>query len=77
MKISHDLIASQPDILLHRKRRVEGRHLFLVELNKAQYDPNKPNYISLKTLVEGNDVDFCTNVAKTSIDTYNLFLKSF
>lgn len=76
MKLSHITIASQADVLTTRKSRIKNRHEFLVELKKAQYDPKKPGYIAPKTMVVGSDADFCINVAKCAVDTYNLFLKT-
>ncbi|KAL2736945.1 hypothetical protein V1478_002324 [Vespula squamosa] len=76
MKLSHQFIVSQAYVLLCRKRRLEQRHMFLVKLGRAQYDPTKPLYVSLKSLIGGTDNDFCQNVAKTSTDTYDLYLKS-
>lgn len=77
MKLSHKTIALHPLILLCRQHRLKRRHEFLAHLQRDQYDPSKPLYVSPKALVTGKDVDFCTNVAKCSIHTYNLFLKSF
>ncbi|EFN76111.1 transcription termination factor 3, mitochondrial-like [Harpegnathos saltator] len=77
MKLSHDLIVQSPHILLCRKNRLQQRHMFLVEMKKANYDPSKPLYVSPRALVSGTDVDFCRNIAKTSIDVYNEFLKTF
>lgn len=76
MKLSHQFILSQAYVLLCRKRRLEQRHTFLVQLGRAQYDPTKPLYVSLISLIGGTDNDFCQNVAKTSNDTYDLYLKS-
>lgn len=76
MKLSHQFILSQAYVLLCRKRRLEQRHTFLVQLGRAQYDPTKPLYVSLISLIGGTDNDFCQNVAKTSNDTYELYLKS-
>lgn len=76
MKISHDRILMQPGVLESRLYRTKQRHEFLTSLNKAQYNPKKPGYVSLISLVSGTDVDFCKNVAKTSIETFNTFLKS-
>ncbi|XP_015189163.1 PREDICTED: transcription termination factor 3, mitochondrial [Polistes dominula] len=76
MKLSHEFISSQPYVLLCRKRRLEQRHKFLVKLGRAQYDPTKPMYVSLIALIGGTDDQFCQNVAKTSRETYDLFLKS-
>ncbi|CAD1475270.1 unnamed protein product [Heterotrigona itama] len=77
MQLSHDIISQEPTILLCRKRRLEVRHRFLVELKKDQYDPTKPLYVSPLYLVTGSDNEFCENVAKTSIHTYNDFLRTF
>ncbi|KYM96360.1 mTERF domain-containing protein 1, mitochondrial [Cyphomyrmex costatus] len=77
MQLQHDFITQMPHILLCRKTRLQQRHLFLVEMKKAQYDPSKPMYVSPLALVSGTDVDFCRDIAKTSIDIYNAFLKTF
>ena len=77
MKLLHDIISQEPTILLCRKRRLEVRHRFLVELKKDQYDPTKPLYVSPLCLVTGSDNEFCEKVAKTSIHTYNDFLRTF
>lgn len=76
MKIPLSLIEAQPCCLLLRACKMRERHLFLKELGKAQYDPKKPNYVSLSAISKGNDSIFCQEVAKTSIETYNLFLKT-
>lgn len=76
MKLSHEFISLQPHILSCRRNRLQARHQFLVHLNRDQYDPLKPMYISPLTLISGNDLEFCKNVANASIDTYNMFLKT-
>ncbi|XP_043501940.1 transcription termination factor 3, mitochondrial [Polistes fuscatus] len=76
MKLSHEFISSQPHVLLCRKHRLEQRHKFLVKLGRAQYDPTKPMYVSLIALISGTNDQFCQNVAKTSTETYDSFLKS-
>ncbi|XP_046685781.1 transcription termination factor 3, mitochondrial-like [Homalodisca vitripennis] len=77
MEISHEQILQQPSVLLFRNFIVKQRHEFLKTLGKAQYDPKLPGYISLDTLIQGSsDVDFCTNVAKISIDVFNAYLKT-
>ncbi|KAG5346073.1 MTEF3 factor, partial [Acromyrmex charruanus] len=42
MQLQHDFITRMPHILLCRKTRLQQRHLFLVEMKRAQYDPSKP-----------------------------------
>ncbi|XP_066594197.1 transcription termination factor 3, mitochondrial [Prorops nasuta] len=76
IKIPHILIVREPEILMCRKDRLEGRHKFLIELKRDQFDPFKPLYISPKKLVEGSDAEFCENVAHTTLDIYNEFLKT-
>lgn len=77
MQLQHDFIVQMPQVLLCRKTRLEHRHSFLVEIKKAQYDPSKPMYVSPLALVSGTDTDFCRDIAKTSIEAYNAFLKTF
>ncbi|XP_076764322.1 mitochondrial transcription termination factor 3 [Xylocopa sonorina] len=77
MELSHAAISREPQVLLCRRNRLETRHRFLVELKRNQYDPTKPLYVSPLSLVENSDIDFCNQIAKASILTYNEFLKSF
>lgn len=77
MQLQHDFLTQTPHIFLCRKSRLVSRHLFLVKMNKAQYDPKKPMYISPQVLVSGTDADFCRDIAKASVDVYNEFLKTF
>ncbi|XP_076291827.1 mitochondrial transcription termination factor 3 isoform X2 [Lasioglossum baleicum] len=76
MNIPHNLLCTQSQGLTCRKSRLHQRHQFLVELKRNQYDPTKPLYIPLTSVISGTDIEFCKNVAKASIDTYNLFLKT-
>lgn len=77
MGLPHKIICNQPQILVCRKSRLEKRHEYLVSLKRDQYDPTQPLYVSPLALVTGRDMQFCATVAKTSITTYNKFLKSF
>lgn len=76
MGISHEQICQQPSVIMFRKFHVQQRHEFLKSLGKAQYNPKLPGYNSLDTLVYRDDVEFCKNVAKTSISMYNDYLKT-
>jgi len=76
MKIPHDKILQTPEILLSRRHRLKQRHDFLRLIGKLQFDETKPGYISLKKFVEGNDKDFVLNVCKSSLETYDNFLKT-
>lgn len=76
MHIPHEQILQTPEILTCRQRRLKERHQFLVKLKKDQFDPKKPNYIGLIAMVEDNDGQFATEVAKSSAEEYNMFLKT-
>lgn len=76
MQISNEKIVQEPECLLTREFRLKQRHQFLTYLGKAQYDPTKDLYVSLKSLVVGTDLEFVLNVAKTSIDVYDSFLRT-
>uniref|UniRef100_T1JPG1 Transcription termination factor 3, mitochondrial n=1 Tax=Strigamia maritima TaxID=126957 RepID=T1JPG1_STRMM len=76
MAISHEDVTRFPEVLLSRLFRIKERHLYLKSLNRAQYDPTKENYVSLKELVAHDDLDFCKNVARTTTIQFNNFLKT-
>lgn len=76
MKIPHDKILQSPEILTSRKHRLRQRYKFLQLLGRAQFDETKPGYISFKSLVEGTEKEFVLNVCKSSLETYDNFLKT-
>ncbi|XP_055694463.1 transcription termination factor 3, mitochondrial [Lutzomyia longipalpis] len=76
MEISHEQLCQDPHILLSREHRIRQRHEFLKFIGKAQYDPKKDLYVSLKNLVVGTDEEFVFNIAKSSMPTYNAFLRT-
>lgn len=76
MKIPHEQIVLQPSIILHRKYRIKQRHEFLQAIGKDQYDCKKPLYVSLDDLVGGTDLEFVINVAKSTVATYDAFLRT-
>lgn len=76
MKISHEQLLQSPEILYTRAFRIKQRHEFLESLNRAQYDPWKDLYVSLKSLVEGTDAEFAVNVAKSTPKNFNAFLRT-
>lgn len=75
MNISHDQIIQSSEILQCREYRLKQRHEFLKLLGKAQYDPSKDLYISLKRLVEGTDAEFAMDAAKVSYVKFEQFLR--
>lgn len=76
MGISHEQILHFPGGLLRRLFALKQRHLFLIALGRSQYDPKRENYVSLKSIVSGSDAEFCTEVAKSSVEKFNEFLKT-
>ncbi|XP_076767354.1 transcription termination factor 3, mitochondrial isoform X2 [Arvicanthis niloticus] len=56
--------------------KIKERHLFLVYLGKAQYDPAKPNYVSLEKFASFPDEVFCKEIAKASVNDFEKFLKT-
>ncbi|XP_044750479.1 transcription termination factor 3, mitochondrial [Coccinella septempunctata] len=76
MGVTHDDIVKCPQILTYREHKLKERYMFLKKLNRVQFDPKKPNYTSLIMLVSQSDADFAVEVAKSSIQAYNEFLKT-
>ncbi|KAG8195308.1 hypothetical protein JTE90_028455 [Oedothorax gibbosus] len=76
MGIPHERILEFPEIFLKRGFLLKQRHLYLVHLNRAQYDPEEPLYVSLYDIATTTDVEFCEKCAKTSVDRYNEFLRT-
>ncbi|CAO2602575.1 Transcription termination factor 3, mitochondrial [Lemmus lemmus] len=76
MNIPHHIIVKFPQVFNTRVFKIKERHLFLVYLGKAQYDPAKPNYVSLDKFVSIPDEVFCKEIAKTSVNDFEKFLKT-
>ncbi|KAM6214551.1 transcription termination factor 3, mitochondrial [Rhynchocyon petersi] len=76
MNIPHHILVKFPQVFNTRLFKVKERHLFLSYLGRAQYDPVKPNYISLDRLVSIPDEIFCEEIAKASVKDFEKFLKT-
>ncbi|XP_015341468.1 transcription termination factor 3, mitochondrial isoform X1 [Marmota marmota marmota] len=76
MSIPHHIIVKFPQVFNTRLFKIKERHLFLTYLGRAQYDPAKPNYISLDKLVSIPDEIFCKEIAKASLQDFEKFLKT-
>lgn len=48
---------------------------FLEHIGKAQFDPEKPNYVSFGMIYEGDDSTFAIKVAKSSVLEFNEYMK--
>ncbi|KAG8226869.1 hypothetical protein J437_LFUL006578 [Ladona fulva] len=82
MGVPHEQLAKHPGIFSSRLHRIQQRHKFLDQFvpkppdGKSRYDPKSIGYVSLDSLVAGNDAEFCCNIAKVSVESFNAFLKS-
>ncbi|ERL92381.1 transcription termination factor 3, mitochondrial [Dendroctonus ponderosae] len=76
MGISHEQILQNSEILTCRASRMRERHQFLVKLKRDQFNAKEPNYVNLVTMVKDPDGVFATEVAKSSAEAYNMFLKT-
>ncbi|KAJ8273915.1 hypothetical protein GJAV_G00106890 [Gymnothorax javanicus] len=76
MAIPHSLIVKFPQVLNASRLRIRERHLFLCFLGKAQYDPALPGYVALDRLVSLPDAEFCSELASSSLQDFELFQKT-
>lgn len=76
VKMNHETILQYPGVLTCREFRLKQRHEFLLHLNRAQYDPKMPNYVSPYDLVSKSDSSFAANIAKSSVVVFNDFCKT-
>jgi len=74
--IPHELLVKFPDTLTKNELITRGRHKFLEQLGRNQYDPTLPNYVSPSMLTVYSDAEFCEKSAKSDVDTYYKFLKT-
>ncbi|CAF1303232.1 unnamed protein product [Rotaria sordida] len=76
MNITRQRLIDYPPILKQSFQQLRTRCLYLKYLKRQQFDPTKPNFISLKDLcLKTNDL-FCQYVTKTSIQHYLNFIKT-
>lgn len=76
MKIPHERILKNPDVLTSRRHRLQQRFEFLKHLNKAQFNERKPNFIPLKSLISGTEKEFIVGVCNSSLEEYDSFIKT-
>ncbi|XP_038209789.1 transcription termination factor 3, mitochondrial isoform X2 [Zerene cesonia] len=76
IKIPHEMILKNLNILEYRNFIVKQRHLFLKKLGRAQYNPTQANYVPITALCVDTDVEFCKKYAKSNVDDFNTFLKT-
>jgi len=74
--ITLEAMAVYPLSLRCQIQSVRPRHEFLKKLQKAQYNPDLPNYISLRKLLHPDDKYFAEEVCRVVVDSYERFLKT-
>ena len=76
MNLTRQRLIDYPPILKQSFQQLRTRCLYLKYLQRLQFDPTKPNFVSLKDLcLKTNDL-FCQCVTKTSIQHYLNFMKT-
>jgi hypothetical protein len=76
MNISRQRLMDYPPILKQSFQQLRTRCLYLKYLKRQQFDPTKPNFVSLKDLCLKTNELFCQYVTKTSIQQYLNFMKT-
>ncbi|CAF1392899.1 unnamed protein product [Adineta steineri] len=76
MNISRQRLIDYPPILKQSFQQLRTRCLYLKYLKRHQFDPTKPNFVSLKDLSLKTNELFCQHVTKTSPGHYLNFMKT-
>lgn len=75
-KLNDAQIREYPSSLYFPLVYLKSRFAYLRHLNMVQFDPTKPNFISLKDICEHTNETFCKKITKTSLDQFEKFLKT-
>lgn len=76
MNIDKKRIVGYPLVLRVPLTYLRCRHECLLSRERAQYNPEMPDYISLRRLVHPSDAYFSEQVCGISLDDYDSFLKT-
>lgn len=76
IKLTDQQIETYPPILQTPLLLVRTRYSFLRQLNRVQFDPTLPNYISIKNMIEHDEAKFLEKYAKSTLEDYKKFLKT-
>lgn len=74
--LTHKTISEFPKLITGPQMDIERRFNYLKVLKRNQFNPTKPLYVPPPALYNTSDEEFCTKYAKTSVDDYELFLRS-
>ncbi|OQR79598.1 mTERF domain-containing protein 1 [Tropilaelaps mercedesae] len=75
MGLEHEAIVDFPKIFLLRDYQLEQRLGFLEHLGRAQFDPEKPNYISAKDIAVKESNKFAKKTAKSTVGEFQDYIK--
>ncbi|UJR15260.1 hypothetical protein I4U23_002215 [Adineta vaga] len=76
MNISRQRLLDYPPILKQSFQQLRTRCLYLKYIKRQQFDPTKPNFVSLKDLCMKTNELFCQYVTKTTSEHYLNFMKT-
>lgn len=76
MQMPRSSFVQYPPILKQSFQQLRTRCLYLKYLKRQQFDPSKPNYVSLKDLCLKTNELFSHHVAKSSLQQYLKFMKT-
>lgn len=76
VKLSNEQLASYVPVLQAPLQLIRTRYAFLKHLGRVQFDVTKPNFISIKHMIEPDEEKFMTKYAKCSRQEYEDFLKT-
>ena len=76
IKLTNDEIASYSPILQAPLLLIKSRYCFLKHLDRVQFDVTKPNFISIKNMIEHDENKFLNKYAKSTKESYQKFLKN-
>lgn len=76
MGLDNEQLVRTPFILIGRHFRIRERHGFLKKIGRAQYDANKPLYISPDSLALVSDEVFAEELAKRTLAQFHEYLRT-
>lgn len=76
IKLTNSDLATYVPILQTPLSLIRTRYAFLKHLDRIQFDVTKPNFVSIKNMVENDQEKFLKKYAKSTEEELNKFLKT-
>ncbi len=76
VKLSNEQIATYIPVLQTPLNLLKTRYAFLKHLGRLQFDVAKPNFISIKNMVDHDEKKFLSKYAKSTEEEYKNFMKN-